>query len=48
MAELALIASIVQIADIGLRLSSHLYFWGDTVASADRSIVAISKDVELT
>ena len=48
MAELALLASIVQIADVGLRLSSRLFLFGQTVATADRSIVAISKDVKLT
>ena len=47
MAELALIASIVQVADIGLRLSLRLYEFGETVASADRSIIIISKDVSL-
>ncbi|KAG8531913.1 uncharacterized protein KY384_003549 [Bacidia gigantensis] len=48
MAELALVASIVQVADIGVRLSLRLYAFGETVASADRSILAISKDVSLT
>ena len=48
MAELALIASIVQVADVGLRLSLRLYTFGETVASADRSILTISKDVSLT
>ena len=48
MAELALLASIVQIADVGFRLSLRLYTFGETVASADRSILAISKDVSLT
>ena len=48
MAEIALVASIVQIADVGCRLSLRLYAFGETVASADRSILAISKDVSLT
>ena len=48
MAEIALVASIVQIAEIGCRLSSRLYTFGETVASADRSILAISKDISLT
>ena len=48
MAELALVASIVQVADIGLRLSLRLYTFGETVATADRSILTISKDVSLT
>ena len=48
MAEVALVASIVQIADIGIRLSLRLYAFGETVASADQSILAISKDISLT
>ena len=48
MAEIGLLASIVQVADIGLRLSLRLYAFGETVASADRSISAISNDVSLT
>lgn len=48
MAELALLASIVQVADVGLRLSLRLYTFGETVASADRSILSISKDVSFT
>ena len=48
MAELALVASIIQVADKGLRLSLRLYAFGETVASADRSILTISKDVSLT
>lgn len=48
MAELGLLASIVQVADVGLRLSLRLYAFGETVASADRSISAISNDVSLT
>ena len=48
MAELGIIASVVQIADVGLRLSIKLYTFGEIVASADRSIISISKDVSLT
>ncbi|KAL9075186.1 MAG: hypothetical protein Q9161_001872 [Pseudevernia consocians] len=48
MAEVGIIASVVQIADVGLRLSIKLYTFGETVASADRSVIAISKDVSLT
>ena len=48
MAEVGLIASALQIADIGLRLSLRLYTFGETVAGADRSIITISKDVSLT
>ena len=48
MAELGIAASVLQIADIGLRLSLRLYTFGETVASADKSIISISKDVSLT
>ena len=48
MAELALLASIVQVADVGLRLSLRLFTFGETVSSADRSILSISKDVSFT
>ena len=48
MAEVGIIASVVQIADVGLRLSIKLYTFGEIVASADRSVISISKDVSLT
>ena len=48
MAEIGLIASALQIADVGLRLSLRLYTFGETVASADKSIISVSKDVSLT
>ena len=48
MAELGIIASVIQIADVGLRLSIKLYTFGEIVASADRSVISISKDVSLT
>ena len=48
MAELGIIASVFQIADVGLRLSLRLYTFGETVASADKTIISISKDVSLT
>ncbi|KAG8527405.1 uncharacterized protein KY384_007557 [Bacidia gigantensis] len=48
MAEVAFVASIIQVADIGIRLSLRLYAFGETVASADQAILAISKDVSLT
>ena len=47
MAEIALCASIIQVADIGLRLGLRLYTFGEIVASADQSILAVSKDVSL-
>ena len=48
MAELALVASVLQVADVGFRLSVTLYTFGQTVASADDSIVFISKDISHT
>ena len=48
MAELGIIASVVQIADVGLRLSIKMYAFGETVASADTSVLSMSKDVSLT
>ena len=48
MAEVGVIASIVQIADIGLRLSIKLYTFGEIVSTADKSVISISKDVFLT
>ena len=48
MAELAFIASIVQVVDVGIRVSGKLYTFGQTVASADESIAFISKDISHT
>ena len=48
MAELGAIASIVQIADVGFRLSIKLFAFAETVASADKEIIFTSKDVSLT
>ena len=48
MAELGVIASVLQIADMGLRLSIKLYTFGEVVASTDKSVISISKDVSLT
>ena len=48
MAEVGIIASALQIADIGVRLSLRLYTFGERVASADKSIIAISEHVSLT
>ena len=48
MAELGLIAAVVQVADVGIRLGKNLYNFGQTVASADESIVFISKDISHT
>ena len=48
MAELALIASIVQVVDVGIRVSGTLYAFCQTVASADDSVLFISKDISHT
>ena len=48
MAELGIIASVIQIADTGLRLSIKLYTFGEIVASADKAVLTLSKDVSLT
>jgi hypothetical protein len=48
MAEIGIVASILSIAEVGFKLSTSLYTFGITVASADRSVIAISKDVSLT
>ena len=48
MAELSVVASIIQIADAGLRLGLRLYTFGETAANANKAIIAISKDVSLT
>lgn len=37
-AELGVIASVIQIADVGFRLSTKLYDSAGTVASADKTI----------
>ena len=48
MAELGVIASVVQTADTGLRLSIKLCTFGEILASAGKSVLSISKDVSLT
>ena len=48
MAELAAVASIIQIADVGFRLGVKLLAFAETVASADKAIVTTSKDISLT
>ena len=48
MAELGVIASVIQIADVGLKLSTKLYDFAGTVTSADKDIASISRDVKLT
>ena len=48
MAEVGIAASIIQIADLGLRLSLKIYTFGEIVATADKFIISIAKDVSLT
>lgn len=48
MAELGAVASVIQIADTGLRLSIKLCTFGELIADADKSVISISKDVSLT
>ena len=48
MAEIGAVAAIIQVADTGLRLSTTLFTFAETVASANRSINTVSKDVSLT
>jgi hypothetical protein len=48
MAEIGLIASVIQVAGAGLKLSQTLYQYADTVANADRRIKDIAKEVQLT
>ena len=48
MAELGVLASVISIADAGLRISIKLYAFGETVASADKSIISMSNDVNFT
>ncbi len=48
MAEVGLIASVIQIASTGVKLSITLYSFAETVSTADKSIKDIAKDVSLT
>ena len=48
MAELAAVASIIQIADVGFRLSVKLFTFAETIANADKAIGFTSKDVSIT
>ena len=48
MAEIGLAASVIQIASTGLKLSTTLYSFAETVSTADKSITHIAKDVSLT
>jgi len=48
MAEIGLIASVIQVAGAGLTLSKKLYQYADSVSSADKRIRDIAQDVKLT
>jgi hypothetical protein len=48
MAELGIAASVVQLADFGLRLSVKLYTFSEAVASAPATVKEISTEVSLT
>lgn len=44
----AVAASILQIADIGIKLSINLYNFYHKIKSADQSLRALSSDIALT
>jgi hypothetical protein len=44
MAEIVLIASVLQIASCGVKLSTTLYTFAETVSAADKNIKHIAKD----
>ncbi|KAH7125388.1 hypothetical protein B0J11DRAFT_401353, partial [Dendryphion nanum] len=48
MAEIGLIASVIQVAGAGLKLSQTLYQYAETVASADRRVKDIAAEVKHT
>lgn len=48
MAEVGLVASVLQLAGFGLKLSISLYSFAETVSSADKDVKHIAKDVSLT
>lgn len=48
MAGIAIVGSIAQIADVGVRPSIRLYSFGEIVSTADKSVLSISQDVSLT
>lgn len=48
MAEIGLVASVLQVAGAGLKLSQTLYQYADGVTTADRRIKDIAKDLQLT
>ena len=48
MAEIGAVAAIIQVAEVGLRLSTTLFSFAETVAKADKAVNTISKDISLT
>ncbi|KAF2809291.1 uncharacterized protein BDZ99DRAFT_355224, partial [Mytilinidion resinicola] len=48
MAEIGLIASVIQVAGAGLKLADTLYQYAESVSTADRRIKDIARDVKLT
>lgn len=48
MAEIGLIVSVIQVAGVGLKLSQTLYHYADGIATVDRRIKDIAKEIELT
>ena len=48
MAEIGLIASVLQVADIGVRLSAEIYTLCHAAVDADESITFISNDISHT
>lgn len=48
MAEIGIVASVIQLAGAGLKLSISLYSFAETVSSADKDIKRVAKDVSLT
>ena len=48
MAEIGIVASVIQLAGAGFKLSVGLYAFAETVSSADKDIKHIAKEVSLT
>lgn len=48
MAEVALAASVIQIASVGVKLSTTLYAFAETVSAAEKTLKHIADDVSLT
>jgi hypothetical protein len=47
-AALGVVASVVQLADIGFKLSIKLFAFGEAVSKADKSIRTLSNEISLT